>query len=1115
MKKLSKAISIILCAVLLFAALPMASVVMADSSTIADWDYTVIDAKNNVKLVQYNGTDTVVQIPSTFVKEGVTYTVYQLGTKLFAGDAPGNGANVTEVTIPSTVLYTQTNIFDGNANVTKIVINSNGIQLSRYFARNTSNLETFQVNGWVKSVEYAAFNKTNASTLAFPEGLTTVEDYAFNSDCITDITIPSTITTVTGDQVIYSVSEGNMRSITIRVPDTKTEKFVRDNFKWNKGDTNPATPTPFYGPMVVGDGFESDPGKWQTDPDKPAAGDLSTRKYIGTAEKAVVPSYNWQGLPIDHVYGNGTDRALPKTLMIPETITFMQKGFSNNNTVENLIVNADIEILQAFKEMQALKTAKVNGTVNAKEVFNNCPLLETVELNDITASAQNIFAVNDELSTITLNGEVPDTSLALITGTCPKFKKLIISENCVISGANGAVNQFYVNTRNQLEEIEVHGTIDKRNAFYKFEGLKTLKIYNTATIKQTQVFRNCEGLENLWIEDETVIDADNIFENCSSIESVTLPKNAKFNGSASFAGCTSLKYVTLEDGVYAASLLNNLTCVKRIFVNGIVNVNMALGASNLIYYMPNSLRDAWNNPNFRMAGAGNATVRVIYYGDDDVLTDTGAEILVPSRDGFLFGGYYTNPKQGQPYYGQSVDFNYVLDENLSADFSNWASPRFVRAISGDVNATGNVDILDLVHFKKQLAGTLYPIHFISVLADINNDGKVGDADDLAALKQLLLGSVEAINNEITSRYEFGDVNDSTALDTLTVPVMKYDESIGFNHAPQIEYFNGKFYCCWMAGETDEDADGQMIMWSYSDDAIEWADPMVLSEGLFAKDSGDANVAKIVKYPSAFFVLGDKLYADYSVHSYDDDGNVLSTKFYRAQLNDDGVSFGEPVESLTDKGAPMPNTSVMSSFFANGYYYKTSSTGTRVSLDGETWWTRNIKQEYLDELAAQDIELCEAVMYYTDNCVYHLLLRGSDGYIWHALSLDRGLNWSAPKRTSLTNECSMIAVGQIKSGKYADWYYIVSNIKNKGAQDRNPLYMSLSVDGYEYTSIFTIETDEYEQQKDGNGKGGAYAYPSVVEYVTDEGGEPVTNFAVAYSAGKEEIWVSTFTLDFVD
>lgn len=1100
MKKTLRAFSLILCVVFMFSAFPA---VCRASAGAEDWEYSVV-SDGKIQLTKYLGSSTVVDIPSTLTVDvdgnSVTYTVIKLGDGLFASTAEGTGSTVTSVTIPSTVLYTGSNIFYNNTNITTLVINSNGIELNVRFARGASNLTSITINGYVKSLGKEAFMNVGASKIVFPEGLTSVEDNSLRAYYLTDITIPSTIASASGNSIIYGTSESDIKRITIRVPDTATEAFVRTNFKWSLSGVG----TVFYGPMVVGDGFESDPAKWSSSDQNHEYGNHAVTKYIGNAEKAVIPTYDWKGIAIDHIWG--ATSAFPTTLMIPETVNLFKDVLKDNTNIVNLIVNSTITKDHTFQRMPSLKTVKVNGTISANYVFFNCQALETAEISDIKADISNIFHTNPELNTLTCNGNVPENTnntITLIHGaTCPKFKKLIIGANGNITGAiTGNISAAYQfsGVTGQLEEIEVHGTINKTRAFGGISALKTVKIYNTATVIGNQVFYNNANLKNLWFEENTTIgaeDADvgNYFQNCTGLEEVVIPAGSKFYGYAVFNGCTSLRKVTLCEGCYSkGTLLYGLTSVKHILVNGACNVNLGLGAATVHYYMTE-----WYE-GLSLTGVSSATVRTVRYNTGDILKDTGDDMLAIERDGFLFAGYIVNPKAGQPFEGADVEYSYVYENNLPASFAQTVFPKFVRAICGDVNGDNKVNLLDLIRYKKQMANVLYPVLFVDELADLNDDG-VMDANDLTTLKQFLLDNTDTLNTALSARYTFADnVTLSEKISTTVGTVSEFNNELAYAHAPFIEYYNGRFYCFWMAGTTDEDADGQQIMWSYSDDAELWEEPMVLSEAQYATETE----SKVVQYPAGFTEIDGKLYADYSVNRYDSEGEHFSATYFRAKLADDGIRFEAPVTLETNAG------SHITSFYANGYYYKTAGTGVRISVDGSMWQTLGLTNGQIALAEEQGATLCEASLYITSDSVYHLLMRGQDGYIWHSTSLDRCRTWSDPVRTSMKNENSKFCVGQIKSGSREGYYYIISNIENTGTQDRNPLYISLSIDGYEFNETYILENDEYTLQQEGNGKGGAYAYPSCTEYIDELGN---TCFAVAYSCGKEEIRVSTFTLD---
>lgn len=1090
MKKALKVFSLLLSIVFVLSAFP---VFASAESAANDWEYEVISG-TKIQLTKYVGTATVVDIPSTITDGETTYEVVKLGNSLFAGTAEGTGSTVTSVTIPSNVLYTGTNIFLDNTNLTTLVINSNGIELSNQFARGTTNLTTVTINGYVKSLGTAAFLNTKVSTLVFPEGLTSVADYALKSYYITDITIPSSIATATGDNVLYGAGAADIRRITIRVPDTKTEAFVRTNFKWNMGGT---TPTVFYGPMVIGDGFESNPALWKSGDVTGTVEGHAVRSYIGSSEKAVIPTYDWAGIAIDCVL---CAQLTVKTLMIPETVNLHTKMFQNNSYIENLICNADVAAEYAFLSMQALKTLEVNGTVSKNFAFVSCPLLETATISDLSGAPQNIFHNNTELTTVTLNGTVPeaaDSSGSLIHNTCSKLTKIIFGPDANVTGTSAAIIYQLYGVANRITEIDIYGTINKDAAFCGFSALETVRIYKTSNVAGNNLFWKDYKLKNIWFEEGTTFGAEgksNYFRACTSLTDVTISAGTTIIGAAVFNECSALRNVILCEGCKCSgSLLYNLTNVKNIIVKGACQVNLGLGAANVHYYLTDWFEG------LSLSGASAATVHTVYINDGDILTDIGEDMMSIQREGKVFCGFVCSPKDGQEYAGKMVDYNYVVENNLPSDFVQVVTPKFANANIGDVDANGVVNIIDLIHYKKQLADSLYPIFFADKLADTNDDGVI-NSGDLAVLRQILLKNTNIINETLASRYTFAEnVTSSDKIPTSVTTLYEYDENWAFAHIPHIKYFNGKFYAFWEVGVEGEDCDGQYIMWSYSEDAEIWEEPMTLSAAQYA--TGD--LTKIVQYTSGFSVVDGSLYADYAIHTYDKDGTILGT-FMRAKLADDGVSFEEPILSDTITG------SYMNSIYSNGYYYKTSSTGVRISSDGMTWYNRGLTNEQVALAKEQGAELCEAVVYTTSDMVYHLLMRGQDGYIWHATSLDRGLSWSNPVKTAMKNADSKFCIGQIQTGDKAGYYYIISNIENSGTQDRNPLYISLSIDGYEFDEVYQLENDAYSQNKPGIGKGGAYAYPSCAEYVDSEDGK--TYFAVIYSCGKEEIRVSTFTFD---
>ena len=69
---------------------------------------------------------------------------------------------------------------------------------------------------------------------------------------------------------------------------------------------------------------------------------------------------------------------------------------------------------------------------------------------------------------------------------------------------------------------------------------------------------------------------------------------------------------------------------------------------------------------------------------------------------------------------------------------NWA----INSVIGDTNGDGEVDIRDLVCFKKNAAGVVGT--FVEANADCDGDGVVDAAEDIVALRRFLLGAITVL-----------------------------------------------------------------------------------------------------------------------------------------------------------------------------------------------------------------------------------------------------------------------------------------------------------------------------------------------------------------------------------
>ena len=201
-----------------------------DTETGATFTVTVAAATNTFSfdlttgtITEYNGTDTVVVIPSKI--NGVTVTT--IGTDAFLG------LNITSVTIPASVTEIGSNAFAGCTNLTSVhyagdwsnltiqsgnpavedaakdaaneqlfdfefILNNTAVVVTNYKYKGTAadvTIPSRYKGKPVTMIDHAAFHNSAVTSVTIPDSVTSISDEAFiNCPKLTNISIPNSVT---------------------------------------------------------------------------------------------------------------------------------------------------------------------------------------------------------------------------------------------------------------------------------------------------------------------------------------------------------------------------------------------------------------------------------------------------------------------------------------------------------------------------------------------------------------------------------------------------------------------------------------------------------------------------------------------------------------------------------------------------------------------------------------------------------------------------------------------------------------------------------------------------------------------------------------------------------
>ena len=356
---------------------------------------------------------------------------------------------------------------------------------------------------------------------------------------------------------------------------------------------------------------------------------------------------------------------------------------------------------------------------------------------------------------------------------------------------------------------------------------------------------------------------------------------------------------------------------------------------------------------------------------------------------------------------------------------------------------------------------------------------------------------------------------------------------GYSHHASMIEFQGKLYAMWSLGRTHEDLFGQKVMYSTTENGVDWSAPTELVDTIMGEHS------EAVLEAGGFYVHDDVLYAyinyfEYEIESmlprgyinvmpnvFDDWFPMLAENmFYRIDIlvvsTKDGVNWSKP-QSLGITGHvnhPPFQTASGRLILPGNILFPYTDDPT-----GQTGWVKTgviPGREVDDEHNATQLQalgyhadLSEASGYQTDDGVIHMLMRSDyyitdDCYLYESRSCDDGQTWSEPERTDFTNDHTKFFASRLPDGRF---YLVGSPVVHGG---RCPLVISLSDNGEDFDRHYIIEGEEdriplkFRAMNKHKPVGFCFSYPHVVLWKDQ--------LFVITGANKETILVSSFDLN---
>ncbi len=312
----------------------------------------------------------------------------------------------------------------------------------------------------------------------------------------------------------------------------------------------------------------------------------------------------------------------------------------------------------------------------------------------------------------------------------------------------------------------------------------------------------------------------------------------------------------------------------------------------------------------------------------------------------------------------------------------------------------------------------------------------------------------------------------------------------FNLHSFIAHHDGKFWAVWSSGRVDEDSSSQIIRSATSVDGLTW------SEASLVASDPDGESGPWRWMASGLYVEGGRLLALGSLNQKNapPGGPWSHARLVRFAWN--GSAWTEDRVVAENSVVYFPPLRVADRDFfvwrdSRAYFYTAWS-----PAGADRWNVTRMPGPF------PDYRLSETSAYVDPEGALHLIIR-DQGYtrrLYHAVSFDAGSTWTIPVKTNYPDAMSKNMAGRLSNG----WYYLISNPKAAGANDRDPLAITFSRDGWTFSQPLALRKNGPALRHMGRAKGAhSFQYSHAIEH---DG-----KLWVIYATNKEDIEVTAYPI----
>ncbi len=558
-----------------------------------------------------------------------------------------NAGNITEITLPESLISIDYYAFAGCKNLTTVNFAENnkikGIYEGAFFG--CQRLENITIpDSIVEISEYAFYGCMSLDQLPVSEnsGIKGIFDYAFAYTAIKDLTIPEGVIDIGN----YAFRGALLEKVYIS--DTNAEELIIGIGAFEECNNIEEITIPF-----IGASYEDSKITW-FGYIFGAGGYEANSTYVPESLKTVNIHDGLTVIPLYAFYE--LDKI--ERISVPDSVIYLEYGSFYNTTAKYELTNeisidgdtisnyhigrgicGELKLSEGikciyyftFNECSSLTSVILPSGVESikNQAFCYCKSLESIIIPDsVTEICDYAFSECSSLKSLTLPDSLISVGIAAFSG-CSSITSIIIPSNVKNIGDNAfafctslskatishgvtAISELFFYGCTSLKTVTIPTTVTSigKSAFYGCKSLENITIPSSVTDIGGWAFKNCSSLTSIVLPDSVTRIESGVFDYCSSLNIFTIPKNITYVSDSAFSNCVSLFKVI------------NLSNLELSFDSLCDSINIIEDAKGNCYYRDTSNGTTYleTSDRFIFKINGGEYTLVAYLGDNETIT---------------------------------------------------------------------------------------------------------------------------------------------------------------------------------------------------------------------------------------------------------------------------------------------------------------------------------------------------------------------------------------------------------------------------------------------------------------------------------------------------------------